>query len=150
MIFFISFYLAMMNIFIYYEMSIPNLDFILRPLREDQIFFLFLKGAVLWRNRSFSSVVSVSHAEGQEVKRWTSRIFTPNVRKLIYWRQEILLRRSSVFGADVEKNWDKLWKVFHLTFGKLFLHYGCHYTTLLLFIRNTDEIQTRRKSKSYG
>ena len=150
MIFFISFYLTMMNISFYYKMSILNLDFISRPPGEDQIFFLFLKGAVLWRNRSFSSVVSVSHAEGQEVKRWTSRIFTPNVRKLIYWRQEILLRRSSVFGADVEKNWDKLWKVFHLTFGKLFLHYGCHYTTLLLFIRNTDEIQTRRKSKSYG
>ena len=150
MFFFISFYLAMMNISFYYEMSIPNLDFILRPPGEDQIFFLFLKGVVLWRNRSFSPVVSVSHAESQEVKRWTSRIFTPNVRKLIYWRQEILLRTSRVLDADVEKNWDKLWKVFHLTFGKLFLHYGCHYTTLLLFIRNTDEIQTRRKSKSYG
>lgn len=148
--FFISFYLTMMNISFYYEMSILNLDFISRPPGEDQIFFLFLKGVVLWRNRSFSPVVSVSHAEGQEVKRWTSRISTPNVRKLIYWRQEILLRMSSFFVADVEKNWDKLWKLFHLTFDKLFLHYGCHYTTLLLFIRNTDEIQTRRKSKSYG
>jgi len=148
--FFISFYLAMMSISFCYEMSILNLVFISRPPGEDQIFFLFLKGVVLWRNRSFSPVVSVSHAESQEVKRWTSRIFTPNVRKLIYWRQEILLRTSRVLDADVEKNWDKLWKVFHLTFGKLFLHYGCHYTTLLLFIRNTDEIQTRRKSKSYG
>ena len=150
MFFFISFYLAMMSISFCYEMSILNLVFISRPPGEDQIFFLFLKGVVLWRNRSFSPVVSVSHAESQEVKRWTSRIFTPNVRKLIYWRQEILLRMSRVLDADVEKNQDKLWKFFHLTFGKLFLHYGCHYTTLLLFIRNTDEIQTRRKSKSYG
>lgn len=150
MIFFISFYLAMMNISIYYKMSIPNLYFILQLHGEDQIFFLFLKGVVLWRNGAFPLVVRILHAERQEENFWTSRIFTPNVRKLIYWRQEILLRTSSVFGADVRKNWDKFWKLFHLTFDKLFLHYGCHYTTLLLFIRNTDEIQTRRKSKSYG
>ena len=62
-------------------MSILNLYFISQPPGEDQIFFLFLKGVVLWRNRSFSPVVSVSHAEGQEVKCWRSRSKTLNVKK---------------------------------------------------------------------
>ena len=150
MIFFISFYLTMMNISIYYKMSIPNLYFISQLPGEDQIFFLFLRARILWRSLSSLPLVPRTQAERQEENFWTSRIFTANVKKLIYWRQEILLRTSRIFDADVEKNWDKLWKLFHLTFDKLFLHYGCHYTTLLLFIRNTDEIQTRRKTKSYG